>query len=49
MGRISAASDPGRQRTDELLDWLLRNGRREEICTTVGSATGAPHELVEDA
>jgi RNA polymerase sigma factor (sigma-70 family) len=32
-----------------VLDWLLRNGRREEICTSVARRTGAPRDLVEDA
>jgi DNA-directed RNA polymerase specialized sigma24 family protein len=48
VGRIDAA--PGRrQRTRELLDWLLRNGRRERLCAEVAAMSGAPHELVEDA
>jgi DNA-binding CsgD family transcriptional regulator len=48
VGRIGAAPDP-RQRTQELLDWLLRNGRRERLCAEVAAISGAPHELVEDA
>jgi RNA polymerase sigma factor (sigma-70 family) len=49
VGRVTSASPPARQHPHELLDWLLRNGRREEICATVVRITGAPAELVEDA
>ena len=48
MGRNGAAPD-GRQRTQELLDWLLRNGKREQLCAEVAAISGAPRELVEDA
>jgi hypothetical protein len=48
VGRNGAAPD-GRQRAQELLDWLLRNGRRERLCAEVAAISGAPRELVEDA
>jgi RNA polymerase sigma factor (sigma-70 family) len=48
VGRNGAAPD-GRQRAQELLDWLLRNGRREQLCAEVAAISGAPRELVEDA
>jgi DNA-directed RNA polymerase specialized sigma24 family protein len=32
-----------------LLDWLMRNGRRERLCSDLAAATGAPSALVEDA
>ena len=48
VGR-TAASAPGHQHTHKVLEWLLRNGRREEICATVARTTGAPRDLVEDA
>ena len=48
LGRIGAAPDPRRQGTQELLDWLLRNGRREKLCGEVARISGAPHALVED-
>lgn len=48
MGRIGAAPQARRGRTQEVLDWLLRNGRRETLCGEVTRITGAPHALVED-
>jgi DNA-directed RNA polymerase specialized sigma24 family protein len=48
VGRNGAAQD-GRKRTQDLLDWLLRNGRREQLCAEVAASSGAPRELVEDA
>ena len=49
MGRSRAASVPGSQRTQEVLAWLLRNGRREQLCAKVAATSGAPYTLVEDA
>jgi RNA polymerase sigma factor (sigma-70 family) len=45
----SAAENFDRQRTQWLLEWLLRNGRREKLCAEVAKLTAAPHALVEDA
>jgi RNA polymerase sigma factor (sigma-70 family) len=44
----SAAENFDRQRTQSLLEWLLRNGRREKLCAEVAKLTAAPHALVED-
>jgi RNA polymerase sigma factor (sigma-70 family) len=43
-----AAENFDRQRTQSLLEWLLRNGRREKLCAEVAKLTAAPHALVED-
>jgi RNA polymerase sigma factor (sigma-70 family) len=44
----SAAENFDRQRIQLLLEWLLRNGRREKLCAEVAQLTAAPHALVED-
>jgi RNA polymerase sigma factor (sigma-70 family) len=44
----SAAENFDRQRIQSLLEWLLRNGRREKLCAEVAQLTAAPHALVED-
>lgn len=38
-----------RQRRQQPLEWLLRDGAREQICATVTRLTGAPPTLVEEA
>src|SRR5918996_1615154 len=49
VGRSGTAPRPGQQAPDELLAWLLRNGRRERLCNEVTGISGAPAGLVEDA
>src|SRR5918994_7435829 len=48
VGRSGKAPDR-RRGPQELLEWLLRNGRREKLCDEVATISGAPHALVEDA
>jgi DNA-binding CsgD family transcriptional regulator len=49
VGRSGIAPRPGQQAPQELLAWLLRNGRREKLCNEVAGISGAPAGLVEDA
>jgi RNA polymerase sigma factor (sigma-70 family) len=44
----SAAENFDPRRSRSLLEWLLRNGRREKLCAEVAKLTAAPHALVED-
>src|SRR5215207_3023888 len=49
VGRSGTLPRPGQQAPQELLAWLLRNGRREKLCNPVAGISGAPAGLVEDA
>jgi RNA polymerase sigma factor (sigma-70 family) len=47
---MAATSSAGRTATtQDLLAWLLRNGRRAWLCRELQALTGAPPALVEDA
>jgi RNA polymerase sigma factor (sigma-70 family) len=49
VGRDRTARRPGRQRSHELLDRLLRDGCHERLCGEVARLARAPQGLVEDA
>lgn len=49
MAGNGIAPRPAEQAPQELLAWLLRNGRQQKLCNEVARISGAPHGLVEDA
>jgi DNA-binding CsgD family transcriptional regulator len=49
MAGNATAPGPGTREPQELVAWLLGNGRRERLCNEVAGISGAPAGLVEDA